>query len=122
MREPMLNCSNGVEMDSELRIEQNIRLLLLLLLLCLHGCGLFHSAYGVRQDKMNDAYDTPARKAVPMSIHTSTSTDKGDRNENKLGGCFCGFLYKMLIPIKPILQQTIVIVLLKINYHFIRVQ
>ena len=109
-------------MDSELRIEHNIRLLLLLLLLCLHGCGLFHSAYGVRQDKMNDAYDTPARKAVPMSIHTSSSTDKGDRNENKLGGCFCGFLYKMLIPIKPILQQTIVNVLLKINYHFIRVQ
>ena len=112
-------------MDSELRIEHNIRLLLLLLLLCLHGCGLFHSAYGVRQDKMNDADDTPARTQpvpVPMSIHTSTFTDKGDRNENKLGGCFCGFLYKMLIPIKPILQQTIVIVLLKINYHFTRFQ
>ena len=88
-------------MDSELRIEHNIRLLLLLLLLCLHGCGLFHSAYGVRQDKMNDADDTPARTQpvpVPMSIHTSTFTDKGDRNKNKLGGCFCGFLYKMMIP------------------------
>ncbi len=30
---------------------------------------------------------------------THTSMDMGAKKENRLGGCFCGFLYKMLMPV-----------------------
>jgi hypothetical protein len=45
--------------------------------------------------RMKSNKDTP-RKAV--AIYTHTSNDNGDRNENKLGGCFSGFLYNIPIP------------------------
>lgn len=43
----------------------------------------------------NNSNDTP--KYAP-NIHPQTSLLKGERNENRLGGAFEGFLCKILIP------------------------
>ena len=83
----------------------------------LHGCGFSHS-YGlnlyrgfvnvrayvlkIRSScllnlaRMKSSKDTP-RKAV--AVYTHTSNDSGDRNENRLGGCLCGFRYRIPIPV-----------------------
>lgn len=44
---------------------------------------------------MKSNSDTP-KNAV--AVYSHTSRDRGDKNENKLGGCFIGFLYRTLIP------------------------
>lgn len=51
--------------------------------------NIFHLA------RTNNITDTPK---YAMSMKTQTSTDKGDRNENKSGGCFTGFEKRMLMP------------------------
>lgn len=55
--------------------------------------------------KMKSKTDTP-RYAVAIYIHTSN--DKGDKKENKLGGCFTGFLYRTDTPkfMKGIVKST----------------
>lgn len=62
----------------------------------MQGYGLFHSA-GHILPIMNSTTDTNMK--APIKYH-QTPAENGERKENKLGGVFVGFLYKMLIPVK----------------------
>ena len=60
----------------------------------LHGCGFCHS-YGLKRARKNIIKLTTRYAAI---IYNQISTDRGERNANRLGGFLSGRLYKMLIP------------------------
>ena len=60
----------------------------------MQGYGLFHSAGHILPHIKNN---NDVKTYAPIKA-SHTSTDIGAKNENKLGGAFVGFLYRILIP------------------------